>query len=78
MVVVGLTELLPPAGRLGPPLIDTLAASVVVQLNVADSPAVIEAGEAVKLSTVGAAGAGLTVTVRLAVAVPPVPVAVRL
>ena len=79
MVVVGLTELLPLAGRLAPPLIDTLAASVVVQLNVAVPPAGIEVGAAEKLSTVGAAGgAGLTVTVALAVAVPPAPVAVRL
>ena len=79
MVVVGLTELLPSAGRLGPPLIDTLAASVVVQLNVADPPAVIAVGVAAKLSTVGAAGgAGLTVTVRLAVAVPPVPVPLKI
>ena len=75
MVVVGLTELLPSAGRLTPPLIDTLSASVVVQLNVADPPAVIEVGVAAKLSTVG--DPGLTVTVTLAVAVPPGPVAIR-
>ncbi len=77
MVVVGLTEVLPPAGRLGPPLIDTLPASVVVQLSVADPPAVIEVGVAEKLSTVGSSGdAGLTVTVTFADAVPHVPVAV--
>ncbi len=75
--MVGLTELLPLAGRLVPPLIDTLSASVVVQFNVADSLAVIVVGVAEKLSTVGGpGGAGLTVTVTFADVVPPVPVAV--
>ncbi len=76
MVVVGLTELLPSAGRPAPPLIDTLVASVVVQLNVADPPAVIEVGAAEKPSTVG--GAGLTVMVTFAEDAPPGPMAVRI
>ena len=79
VVVVGLTELLPLAARLAPPLIDTLSASVVVQLKVDNPPAATVVGEAIKVSTVGnPGGAGLTVTVTLEVAVPPVPVAVRL
>jgi len=76
--VVGLPALFPLAGRLGPPLIDTLSAPVVVQLRLADSPAVIVVGVAEKLSTVGGpGGAGLTRTVTFADAVPPVPVAVK-
>ena len=54
VVVVGLTVLLPSAGRFGPPLIDMLSALVVAQLKVADSPAAIVDGTAEKLSTVGA------------------------
>ena len=73
--MVGLTVLLPSAGRLAPPLIDTPPASVVVQVKVADCPTMIVAGAAEKLSTAG--GAGSTVTVTEAVAVPPAPVAVR-
>ena len=77
VVVAGLTEVFPSAGRLAPPLIDTLSASVVVQLKVVGSPAVIVVGAAVKLSTLGGGvGAGLTVTVTLEDAVPPAPVAV--
>ena len=77
--MVGLTELLPSAGRLGPPSIDTLSAPVVVQLRVADSPTVIEVGVAEKLSTVGAAGgAGLTVMVTFADDAPAGPMAVRI
>ncbi len=60
MVVVGLTGLLPSAGRLVPPSIDTLSAPVVVQVNVAVSPTVMAVGAAEKLSTVGGGG---TVTV---------------
>ena len=77
VVVFGLTVLLPSASRLAPPLIDTLSASVVVQVRVAVSPDVIVVGAAEKLSTVGGGvGTGLTVTVTLALAVPPAPVAV--
>ena len=77
MVVVGLTELPPSAGRLAPPLIDTLSALVVVQLKVAVSPTVIVAVVVEKLSTLGGTGTGSTVTVTFEVAgVPPAPVAV--
>ena len=78
MVVAGLNELFPLAGRLVRPLIDTLCASVVVQLKLAGWPAVIALGVAEKLSTVGGPGdAGFTLTVTFADAVPPVPVAVK-
>ena len=57
-------------------MIDTLSASVVVQLRIDDSPTVIVDGVPEKLSTVGVAGgAEFTVTVTLALAVPPAPVA---
>ncbi len=79
MVVVGLTEMLPSRGRLGPALITTLSALVVVQLKVTDSPAVIGVGVAEKLSTVGGpGGAGLTVTVTNACDAPDGPMAVRI
>ena len=60
MLIVGLTVMLPSAGRLVPPLTDTLSASVVVQVKVADSPTVMVVGAAEKPSTVGGGG---TVTV---------------
>ena len=41
VVVMGLTELVPSAGKLVPPFKDTMSAPVVVQLKLADSPAVI-------------------------------------
>ena len=53
MVAVGLTEPSPSAGRLAPPLIDTLPALVVVQFKEAVSPTVIVAGPMEKVSTVG-------------------------
>ncbi len=59
MVADGLTVTLPSTATAPTPLsIETPVAPVVVQLNVADPPAVIEVGEAAKLSTVGAAGPG--------------------
>ena len=58
MVVVGLTVLSPSTGKLAPPLIDMLSASVVNQLKVASSPAVIVVGAAEKLSTLGAGVGG--------------------
>ena len=81
VVVVGLTDMLPSAANPVPtPLsIDTpfMSASVVVQVSVAEFPAVMVVGDAEKLSTVGAVGgAGLTVTVTLELAVPPGAVAV--
>ena len=64
VVAVGLTVLLPSAGRLVPPLIETLSASVVVQVRMADWPTVIVVGVAVKLFTVGGPGAaGFTVKI---------------
>ncbi len=79
MVVVGLTELLPPRGRMGPPLIDTLSALVVVHVRVEVSLTVIMDGTAEKLSTVGGpGGAGLTVTVTNACAATAGPMAVRI
>lgn len=53
VVAVGLTVLLPSAGRLLPPLIVTLEASVVAQVNVLDPPGVIEVGDAEKPSIAG-------------------------
>ena len=58
MSVVGLTELLPSAGRLAPPLIDTLVALVVFQVRLEDPPTVIEDGVALKLSMLTGSGAG--------------------
>ena len=77
VVAVGETLVEPFAPKVPPPLsIETLVASVVVHESVELFPLVMDEGVAVKLETVGAAGA-VTVTVTVPVFVPPGPVAVR-
>ncbi len=78
-MAVGFIVTLPSTATAPAPLsIETLSASVVVQLKVAESPAAIEFGVAEKLSTVGGPGdAGSTVTVTFANYSPPEPVAAR-
>ena len=71
VVVVGLTEMLPSRGKLGPALITTLSAPVVVQLKMDDSPTVIEIGVAKKLSMGGFGELGTTVITTVSVLVAP-------
>ena len=77
MVVVGCTVTVPPdTGVTAPMPLSMLAdvAFVVVHVSIADWPAVMLVGDAVKVAVGG--GGGCTVTVACAVAVPKRPVAV--
>jgi hypothetical protein len=78
VVVDGVTDFEPPATGVTEPielLIVKEVACVVVHESAAESPVVIEVGEAVRVH-VGGGGVTVTVTVVLQWTVPPVPVAV--
>jgi hypothetical protein len=76
MVAVGLTDRVPDAATVPMPwLIEMLVAFVLDHVSVDAAPAVIEAGDALKVA-VGGVAAGVTVTVAVAVTEPAAFVAV--